>query len=157
MYDHSIKDPDDFWEEQANRLSWYEKWGSVSNNDFTKAQIKWFQDGKLNASYNCLDRHIETGHGKQTAIIWEGNEPGEDKSFSYSELLTEVCKFANVLKLCGVTKGDRVCIYMQMIPQLAIAMLACTRIGAVHSIVFGAFSSNSLYCKSIDSSLYSNA
>ena len=152
IYDRSIKDPDGFWEEQANRLSWYEKWNSVSNNDFTKAQIKWFEGGKLNASYNCLDRHVEAGHGNQTAIIWEGNDPSEDKSFSYSDLLTETCKFANVLKSHRVTKGDRVCIYMQMIPELAIAMLACTRIGAVHSIVFGAFSPDSLRDRINDSS-----
>ena len=152
MYDHSIKNPDGFWAEQAERLNWYKKWDDVSNNDLSKAQIKWFQGGKLNASYNCLDRHIEAGYGEQTAIIWEGNDPKEDKSFSYSELHTEVCKFANVLKSRGVTRGDRVCIYMQMIPELSIAMLACTRIGAVHSIVFGAFSPDSLRDRINDSS-----
>ena len=152
MYDHSIKDPDGFWIEQAHRLHWYKQWNSVSNNDFTKAQIKWFEGGKLNASYNCLDRHVEAGHGNQTAIVWEGNDPSDDTSFSYSELLTEVCKFANVLKSHGIKKGDRVCIYMQMIPELAIAMLACARIGAVHSIVFGAFSPDALRNRINDSS-----
>jgi len=152
IYNNSIKDSDGFWAEQANRLDWNKKWNSVSNNDFIKAQIKWFEGGKLNASYNCLDRHVEAGHGDQTAIIWEGNDPSEDKSFSYSNLLIEVCKFANVLKSHGVVKGDRVCIYMQMIPEIAIAMLACARIGAVHSIVFGAFSPDSLRDRINDSS-----
>ena len=151
-YNYSTKNPDEFWAEQANRLNWYTKWNRISNNDFSTAQIKWFEGGKLNASYNCLDRHIEAGHGNQTAIIWEGNDPNEDKSFSYSQLLTEVCKFANILKARGVTKGDRICIYMQMIPELVIAMLACARIGAVHSIVFGAFSPDSLRDRINDSS-----
>ena len=110
----------------------------------SKAEIKWFEGGTLNACYNCLDRHIEAGHGDATAIIWEGNDPSEDKTFSYSELLAEVKKFANVLKAQGVEKGDRVCIYLQMVPELAIAMLACARIGAIHSIVFGAFSAEAL-------------
>ena len=152
LYDRSIKDPEDFWAEQAERLDWFKKWDKVSNNDFTKAQIKWFEGGKLNVSYNCLDRHIKAGHGDQTALIWEGNDPNTDTALSYFELLSEVSKFANVLKSKGVEKGDRVCIYMQMIPELAIAMLACTRIGAVHSIVFGAFSPNSLRDRINDSS-----
>ena len=120
--------------------------------DFVDANIKWFSGGKLNVSYNCLDRHVEAGFGDRTAIIWEGNDPAEDKTFSYSELLAEVEKFANVLKDNGIQKGDRVCIYMQMVPQLPIAMLACARIGAVHSIVFGAFSSDSLRDRINDSS-----
>ena len=144
LYDRSIKDPEDFWAEQAERLDWFKKWDKVSNNDFTKAQIKWFEGGKLNVSYNCLDRHIKAGYGDQTALIWEGNDPNTDTALSYSELLLKVSKFANILKSKGVEKGDRVCIYMQMIPELTIAMLACARIGAVHSIVFGAFSSDSL-------------
>jgi len=152
MYDKSVKDPDGFWAEQAERLDWIKKWDTVSNNDFTKAQIKWFEGGKLNVSYNCLDRHIEAGFGNQTALIWEGNDPREDKALSYSEMLSEVSKFANVLKSNGIKKGDRVCIYMQMIPELAIAMLACTRIGAVHSIVFGAFSPDALRNRINDSS-----
>jgi len=152
MYDKSVKDPDGFWAEQAERLDWIKKWDTVSNNDFTKAKISWFEGGKLNVSYNCLDRHIKAGFGDQTALIWEGNDPREDKSLSYSEMLSEVSKFANVLKSNGIKKGDRVCIYMQMIPELAIAMLACTRIGSVHSIVFGAFSPDALRNRINDSS-----
>ncbi len=152
IYDKSVKDPDGFWSEQAERLDWIKKWGTVSNNNFTEAKIKWFEGGKLNVSYNCLDRHIEAGFGNQTALIWEGNDPHTDKELSYSEMLSEVSKFANVLKSNGIKKGDRVCIYMQMIPELAIAMLACTRIGAVHSIVFGAFSPDALRNRINDSS-----
>jgi len=152
IYDKSVKDPDEFWAEQAERLDWIKKWGTVSNNNFTEAKIKWFEGGKLNVSYNCLDRHIEAGFGNQTALIWEGNDPHTDKELSYSEMLSEVSKFANVLKSNGIEKGDRVCIYMQMIPELAIAMLACTRIGAVHSIVFGAFSPDALRNRINDSS-----
>ncbi len=152
MYDKSVKDPEGFWAKQAERLDWMKKWDTVSNNDFTKAKISWFEGGKLNVSYNCLDRHIKAGFGDQTALIWEGNDPLTDTAISYSEMLAEVSKFANVLKSTGVEKGDRVCIYMQMIPELAIAMLACTRIGAVHSIVFGAFSPDALKNRINDSS-----
>jgi acetyl-CoA synthetase len=152
LYDKSVKDPESFWAEQAERLDWYKKWDKVEDNDLTKAQIKWFEGGKLNVSYNCLDRHIKAGYGDQTALIWEGNDPNTDTALSYAELLSEVSKFANILKEKGVEKGDRVCIYMQMIPELAIAMLACTRIGAVHSIVFGAFSPDSLRNRINDSS-----
>jgi len=152
IYDKSVKDPDGFWAEQAERLDWIKKWDTVSNNNFTEAKIKWFEGGKLNVSYNCLDRHIEAGFGNQTALIWEGNDSHTDKELSYSEMLSEVSKFANVLKSNGIKKGDRVCIYMQMIPELAIAMLACTRIGAVHSIVFGAFSPDALRNRINDSS-----
>ena len=152
LYQESIKDPSGFWSKQAERLHWYKKWDDVVDFDFVDANIKWFSGGKLNVSYNCLDRHVEAGFGDRTAIIWEGNDPAEDKTFSYSELLAEVEKFANVLKDNGIQKGDRVCIYMQMVPQLPIAMLACARIGAVHSIVFGAFSSDSLRDRINDSS-----
>ena len=144
QYAKSIQDPEAFWAEIAERLTWYQKWDTVHNYDFANADIKWFEGGTLNACYNCLDRHVEAGHGDATAIIWEGNNPSEDKTFSYSELLAEVKKFANVLKAQGIEKGDRVCIYLQMVPELAIAMLACARIGAIHSIVFGAFSAESL-------------
>lgn len=144
LYDRSIQDPEGFWGEIAERITWTKKWDTVRNFNFVKADIKWFEGGKLNVAYNCLDRHVEAGHGDQTALIWEGNNPEEDKKFTYSELKDEVSKFANVLKANGVVKGDRVCLYMQMIPELAVAMLACARIGAVHSIVFGAFSSDSL-------------
>ena len=144
QYTESIQDPETFWATIAERLTWYQKWHTVRDYDFVNAEIKWFDGGTLNVCYNCLDRHIEAGHGDATAIIWEGNAPSEDKTFNYSELLAEVKKFANVLKAQGIEKGDRVCIYLQMVPELAIAMLACARIGAVHSIVFGAFSAEAL-------------
>ena len=144
QYAESVQDPEAFWAKIAERLTWYQKWDTVRNYDFVSGDIKWFEGGTLNACYNCLDRHVEAGHGDATAIIWEGNDPSEDKTFSYSELLAEVKKFANVLKSQGIEKGDRVCIYLQMVPELAIAMLACARIGAIHSIVFGAFSAESL-------------
>ncbi len=143
-YAESVQDPEGFWATIAERLTWYQKWDTVRDYDFVKAQIKWFEGGTLNACYNCLDRHVEAGHGDETAVIWEGNDPSEDKTYSFNELLAEVKKFANVLKAQGIEKGDRVCIYLQMVPELAIAMLACARIGAVHSIVFGAFSAESL-------------
>jgi len=144
LYEKSMSDPDAFWSAVADRITWYKKWDTVREFDFVKGYIKWFDGAKLNVSYNCLDRHVEAGHGDQTAIIWEGNNPEEDQAFTYGELLAEVQKFANVLKSIGVEKGDRVCLYMQMIPQLPVAMLACARIGAVHSVVFGAFSPDSL-------------
>jgi len=144
LYEKSMSDPDTFWSTVADRITWYKKWDTVREFDFVKGNIKWFDGAKLNVSYNCLDRHVDAGHGDQTAIIWEGNNPKEDQAFTYRELLAEVQKFANVLKSIGVEKGDRVCLYMQMIPQLPVAMLACARIGAVHSVVFGAFSPDSL-------------
>lgn len=144
QYAESIQDPGAFWANIAERVTWYQKWDTVRDYDFVNGEIKWFEGGTLNACYNCLDRHVEAGHGDATAIIWEGNSPTEDKQFTYSELLAEVKKFANVLKTQGIRKGDRVCIYLQMVPELAIAMLACARIGAIHSIVFGAFSAESL-------------
>ena len=144
LYKSSIDDPDKYWATIAERITWYQPWETVRNFNFKEGKIKWFENGKLNVSYNCLDRHVESGMGEKTAIIWEGNNPEEDKSFTYSELLFQVKKFANVLKSFGVEKGDRVCIYMQMVPELSIAMLACARIGAVHSIVFGAFSAEAL-------------
>ena len=144
VYDLSIKDPVKFWEEKAKRISWYESWDTVREFDFKNGNIEWFVGGKLNACYNCIDRHIENGYGDDIAIIWEGNDPNQSKKYSYKELLKEVSQFANALKDLGVGKGDRVCVYMQMIPELAITVLACARIGAVHSVVFGAFSSDSL-------------
>ncbi len=144
QYAESIRDPEGFWETVAERLTWYQKWHTVRDYDFVNGEIKWFEGGTLNACYNCLDRHVAAGHGDATAIIWEGNDPSEDKTFTFDELLIEVKKFANVLKTVGIEKGDRVCIYLQMVPELAVAMLACARIGAVHSIVFGAFSAESL-------------
>ena len=139
-----MSNPENFWAEVAERITWFKKWDHVRKYDFTQADIKWFEGAKLNACYNCLDRHVESGHGQETALIWEGNNPSEDKTFTFNELLQEVKFFSNVLKSQGVEKGDRVCIYLQMVPELAIAMLACARIGAVHSIVFGAFSADAL-------------
>jgi acetyl-CoA synthetase len=153
MYLRSIKDPDGFWAEQAKQfVTWSKPWTKVSDWSFdaNNLHIKWFIGGKLNVSYNCLDRHLAT-RGNQTAIIWEGDDPKEDKKITYRELHAEVCKFANVLKTRGVKKGDRVCIYMPMIPEAAVAMLACTRIGAVHSVVFGGFSPQSLTDRILDS------
>ena len=152
VYKESILKPDEFWASIAERVHWYKKWQKVSDVDYKKAKINWFINGKLNVSYNCLDRHVNDGNGDKTAIIWEGNNPSEDKKYTYSELLIEVKKFANVLKSLGVKKGDRVCLYMQMVPELSIAMLACCRIGAVHSVVFGAFSADSLRDRINDSS-----
>ena len=144
LYKQSIENPEKFWGEIAERLDWYTKWNSVRDVDFRSGEIKWFSGGILNASYNCIDRHVENGFGDDTAIIWEGNDPNQSKKYSYNELLKEVSQLSNALKELGVGKGDRVCIYLQMIPELAISALACARIGAVHSIVFGAFSSDSL-------------
>ena len=145
MYARSVNDPEGFWAEQAEKqVDWFQKWDTVLEWDFHTADIKWFLGGKLNVSYNCLDRHVQAGAGDQTALIWQGNNQDESQTFSYTELLDRVCRFANALRALGVKKGDRVCIYMQMIPELPVAMLACTRIGAVHSIVFGAFSPDSL-------------
>ena len=144
LYEDSIKSPEKFWGKTAKRIDWFEPWDRVSNYNFTNGEINWFTGGKLNASYNCIDRHIDAGYGNEVAIIWEGNDPKQSRKFTYQDLLKEVSLFANALKSLGVQKGDRVCLYMQMIPELAIAVLACARIGAVHSVVFGAFSSDSL-------------
>jgi len=151
LYEQSINDPEAFWGQVAERISWYERWQKVMDYNFVTADIEFFKGGKLNVSYNCLDRHVEAGHGDQTALIWEGNDPQESRRYTYSELLREVQKFANVLRRMGVQKGDRVCIYLQMIPELTVAMLACARLGAVHSVVFGAFSSDSLQNRINDS------
>jgi len=153
MYARSIKDPDGFWAEQAKQfVSWSRPWSKVSDWSFdaSKLFIKWFIGGKLNVSYNCLDRHLAT-RGDQVAILWEGDDPKNDRKITYRELHAEVCKFANVLKARGVKKGDRVCIYMPMVPAAAVAMLACTRIGAIHSVVFGGFSPQSLSDRILDS------
>ena len=144
IYKNSILNKENFWNEKAKRIEWIQKWDKTYNYDFTNGNIKWFENGKLNVSYNCLDRHVNAGNGKKIAIIWEGNNPNEQKTFTYSELLKEVKKFSNVLKNNGIRKGDRICLYLQMIPELPISMLACARIGAIHSVVFGAFSSDSL-------------
>ncbi|MCU0807572.1 MAG: acetate--CoA ligase [Candidatus Contendobacter sp.] len=150
MYQRSVDDPEGFWAEQANQfLTWSKPWSKVLDWDFTKGHIRWFEGAQLNVSYNCLDRHLAT-RGDQVAIIWEGDNPKEDKKVTYRQLHEDVCKFANVLKGLGVKKGDRICIYMPMIPETAVAMLACTRIGAIHSIVFGGFSPDSLKDRIID-------
>src|SRR6478735_2600494 len=145
MYAASIKDPDKFWGEQGKRIDWFKPYTKVRNASYKpgKVSIKWFEDGTTNVAYNCVDRHLAT-RAKQTAIIWEGDDPSESKKITYGQLYTEVCKFANVLKAQGVKKGDRVTIYMPMIPEATYAMLACARLGAVHSIVFGGFSPDSL-------------
>ncbi len=154
MYDRSIQDPEGFWGEVAEQFHWFEKWDKVFDYNYDrrqgKVQHQWYINGKTNITYNCLDRHLAT-RGDQTAIIWVGNNPGEDRYFTYAELHEQVCKFANVLKANGIKKGDRVSIYMQMIPELAIAMMGCARIGAVHSIVFGAFSPDALADRCNDS------
>ena len=150
MYQRSIEDPEGFWGEIAEEFHWHKKWDTVRAFDFRdKISIEWFIGGKTNITYNALDRHLDK-RGDQIAILWEGNEPGEDARLTYRELHTEVCKFANVLKDQGVKKGDRVTIYMPMVKELAIAMLACARIGAIHSIVFGGFSPNSLGDRIVD-------
>jgi acetyl-CoA synthetase len=151
LYAQSIQDPDRFWAEQANRfVDWAKPWEQISEQDFTSGHIRWFSGAQLNVSHNCLDRHLAT-RGEQTAIIWEGDEPGHSQTLSYCELHKQVCRFANVLKQHGVKKGDRVCIYLPMIPEAAVAMLACARIGAVHSIVFGGFSAEALKDRILDS------
>jgi acetyl-CoA synthetase len=151
MYQYSIANPDQFWAEQAESfLTWEQPWNTVRNYDFKKGEATWFAGGKLNVAVNCIDRHLST-HGDQTAIIWEGDEPGDDQHISYRELYTQVCKLANALRSRGVKKGDRVCIYMPMIPEASYAMLACARIGAVHSVVFGGFSPDALKDRILDS------
>ena len=151
MYQKSIDDAETFWAEQANEfLTVFETWDQVSSSDFTTATATWFRGAKLNASYNCIDRHLEK-RGDQTAIIWEGDEPDQDLKISYRDLHEAVCRLSNALKARGVGKGDRVCIYMPMIPEAAYAMLACARIGAVHSVVFGGFSPESIKDRILDS------
>ena len=145
LYKESVNEPEVFWSELAsNNFLWEAKWSKVLDWDFRKAKVSWFKDAKLNITINCLDRHVKN-HPDKTAIIFEPNNPNEEyKSYSYSELLAEVCKMANVLKSMGVKKEDRVCIYLPMIPELAFSVLACARIGAIHSVVFAGFSSNAL-------------
>ncbi|NNC55311.1 MAG: AMP-binding protein, partial [Pseudomonadales bacterium] len=151
MYSASITQPDMFWSVQAaNLLQWDKKWDAVRDYDFKQGKIAWFIGGKLNITTNCIDRHLAE-RGDQVAIIWEGDDPGDDLSISYRELHHAVCKFANSLKARGVKKGDRVCIYMLMIPEAAYAMLACARIGAIHSVVFGGFSPDALRDRILDS------
>ncbi len=144
LYRKSIDDPAKFWGELAEQLDWYKKWDKVLEYDFNKPEVKWFKGGKLNASYNCLDRHLNHWRSNKVALIWQGEPLEENRVFTYQQLHYHVCKFANVLKKFGVKKGDRVSIYLPMIPELPMAMLACARIGAIHSVVFGGFSSEAL-------------
>jgi acetyl-CoA synthetase len=145
MYDRSVSDPDEFWDEHGKRIDWFKPYTKVKDVSYDKKDlhVRWFYDGTTNAAYNCLDRHLEK-RGDQTAIIWEGDDPKDDKKITYRELHEEVCKFANGLKAIGAKKGDRITIYMPMIPEAAVAMLACARIGAIHSVVFGGFSPDAL-------------
>lgn len=151
LYTQSIECPEEFWAEQAGQLlHWHEPWQQVHSGDFAQADSRWFSGAKLNAAYNCIDRHL-VHRGAQTAIIWEGDEPEDSKHISYRELHEAVCRLANALRARGVAKGDRVCIYMPMVPEAAYAMLACARIGAVHSVVFGGFSPESIKDRILDS------
>ncbi len=151
-YQHSIENPDEFWAEQAKIVDWIKPFTQVKNTSFDKDnfKIEWFADGELNVSANCLDRHLKE-HPHKPAIIWEGDHPSRHKIVSYKELHDEVCRFANVLKKYGIGKGDRVVLYMPMVTEAAIAMLACARIGAVHCVVFGGFSPDSLASRIEDS------
>ena len=152
FYEKSVKGPEEFWEEVADSFTWKKKWDTVLEWDFNKPEIKWFDGATLNITENCLDRHLEK-RGDKTAILWEPNEPGDASiKLTYKDLHSKVCAFANVLKQRGVVKGDRVCIYMPMVPELAIATLACARIGAIHSIVFAGFSAQSLESRINDAS-----
>jgi acetyl-CoA synthetase len=151
LYDRSMSDPEGFWAEQADDfVTWAKRWDKVLEWDYHKAHIRWYEGGKLNASYNCLDRHLKD-RGNQTAIIWESDDPARDRKITYRELHQEVSKLANVLKARGVNRGDRVSIYLPMIPEAVAAMLACARIGAVHSVVFGGFSPEALKDRILDS------
>ena len=145
MYEESITSPEKFWEKHGKRIDWMKPYTKIRDVSYNKEDlhIRWYEDGTLNASYNCLDRHLET-KGNNTAIIWEGDDPNESKHISYNELHEQVCKFSNVLINAGAKKGDRITIYMPMIPEATVAMLACTRIGAIHSVVFGGFSPDAL-------------
>ena len=151
MYEASISEPDKFWAEQAEKfLTWDASWSEICSENFLTGDAKWFLDGKLNVSTNCIDRHL-TDNREKIAIIWEGDSPEDSKHISYEELYSEVCKLGNLLRARGVKKGDRVCIYMPMVPEAAYAMLACTRIGAIHSVVFGGFSPEALKDRILDS------
>ncbi len=151
MYRRSVEEPDAFWSEMASEfLDWQQPWEQVCSYDFRKGEASWFAGGKLNVSVNCIDRHLES-RGDQVALIWEGDDPANDTKITYRELHREVCKLANALRERGIKRGDRVCIYMPMIPEAAYAMLACTRIGAIHSVVFGGFSPEALRGRILDS------
>lgn len=149
-YEHSVNDPEGFWAERAKEfLTWFEPWEKVLHGGFDPIDVRWFEGGKLNASYNCLDRHLDK-RGDQIAIIWQGDDPSESLTLTYRALYEKVCQLANVLKAKGVQRGDNICIYLPMIPEAAIAMLACARIGAVHSVVFAGFSAEALKTRILD-------
>ncbi len=150
MYRRSLEDTDAFWAEVGERVAWVKKWDRVQDHDFANAKIRWFDGGQLNVSYNCLDRHLETAVADKVAYYWEGDDPNTNTTITYRQLWEQVTKFANVLKKKGVKKGDRVTIYLPMIPELPVAMLACARIGAIHSVVFGGFSAEALRDRIID-------
>lgn len=150
LYQQSIQDPENFWSEQAKKsISWFSPWQQVKSGDFSQLPVEWFVGGQLNVSYNCLDRHLEK-NADRVALIWESNDGSDFKKITYKELHHEVCRFANVLKKQGIKKGDRVCLYLPMIPEAVVAMLACARIGAIHSVVFGGFSADSLKMRILD-------
>ncbi len=151
LYQQSMEDPDTFWSEQATLLDWHTPWSAISDTDISTGAARWFVGAQLNVSVNCIDRHLPQ-RANDIALIWEGDDPNESQTFSFQDLKNEVCRFANVLKAQGVSKGDRVCIYMPMIPEAAFAMLACSRIGAIHSVVFGGFSPEALKDRINDSS-----
>jgi acetyl-CoA synthetase len=150
IYKKSIEDPSGFWAEKADQLEWFKKWEQVLEADFAKAEVRWFKGGTLNASYNCLDRHLRNEKKDIPALIWEGEPNGQNRIYTYQQLHREVCKFANVMKKKGLQKGDRIALYMPMVPELPIAMLACARIGVIHSVVFGGFSAESLRDRILD-------
>jgi acetyl-CoA synthetase len=143
-YKRSVEEPEAFWADVADNFMWKKKWDKVLEWNFKEPDVRWFINAKLNITENCIDRHLKE-KGEQTAIIWEPNDPKEASiSITYNELYTQVCRFSNVLKKQGIKKGDRVCIYMPMVPEAAVAMLACARVGAIHSVVFAGFSVQSL-------------
>ena len=151
MYEQSMSQPDEFWADQADHfISWDKKWDKVSDVDFSKGKIAWFEGATLNVSYNCLDRHLPQ-RANQIAIIWEGDDPDSSQSVTYKELHEMVCKFSNGMRDLGVQKGDRICLYMPMIIEATVAMLACARLGAIHSVVFGGFSPDALRDRILDS------
>ena len=155
-YKKSVKDPEGFWAAQAETFQWQKKWDTTLEWDFKGPSVKWFKGGKLNITENCLDRHLKD-RGDQAAIIWEPNNPEEAAiTYTYKELHAEVCKFANALRANGIKKGDRVCFYMPMVPELAIGVLACARIGAIHSVVFAGFSATALADRIKDCLLYTS-
>ena len=145
MYAQSVEDPEAFWGEHGKRIDWIKPYTEVKDVSYAHedVHVRWYHDGTLNASVNCLDRHLAS-RSAQTAIIWEGDDPGDSKTLTYRELYEEVCRFSNVLKANGATKGDRITIYLPMIPEIAVAVLACARIGAIHSVIFGGFSPDSI-------------